>query len=126
MSANLAKDPNRRPDGRQLVLAAQNLPAARDPYGMLAGYPETGTETPGQSYLDLILELWRIVYKRKWLILSIAAAFLTIGTLRTLMKDPALYGDGSPSNRSQRRQDRQHRGCNAVRRCRLRLHADAI
>ena len=88
MSANLAKDPNRRPEGGQLVLAAQNLPAARDPYGMLAGYPATGTETPGQSYLDIILELWRIVYKRKWLILSIAAAFLTIGTLRTLMKTP--------------------------------------
>ena len=88
MSTNLAKDPNRRPEGGQLVLAAQNLPAARDPYGMLAGYPATGTETPGHSYLDIILELWRIVYKRKWLILSIAAAILTIGTVRTLMKVP--------------------------------------
>ena len=88
MSANLAKDPNRRPEGGQLVLAAQNLPAARDPYGMPAGYPATGAETPGHSYLDIILELWRIAYKRKWLILSIAAAFLTIGSLRTLMKVP--------------------------------------
>ena len=87
MSANLAKDPNRRPEGGQLVVAGQSLPAARDPYGPL-GYPSTGTEAPAHSYLDLILELWRIVYKRKWLILSIAAAFLTIGTLRTLMKTP--------------------------------------
>ena len=88
MSANLAKDPNRRPEGGQLVLASQNLPAARDPYGLLAGYPSIGTETPSHSYLELILELWRIVYKRKWLIVSIAAAILTIGTVRTLMKVP--------------------------------------
>ncbi len=55
---------------------------------MQAGYPATGAETPGHSYLDIILELWRIAYKRKWLILGIAAAFLTIGSLRTLMKVP--------------------------------------
>ena len=110
MSANLAKDPNRRPEGGQLVLAAQNLPAARDPYGMLAGYPATGAETPGHSYLDIILELWRIVYKRKWLILSIAAAFLDNRHAANPDENSALYGDGSPSNRSQRRQDRQHRG----------------
>ena len=88
MSSNVAKDPNRRPEGGQLVLASQYLPAARDPYGPLAGYTATGTETPAHSYLDIILEIWRIVYKRKWLILSIAVALLTIGTLRTLMKTP--------------------------------------
>ncbi len=88
MSTNVAKDPHGRPEGGQLVLASQYLPAPRDPYGLLAGYPATDTETPDHSYLDIILEIWRIVYKRKWLILSIAAAFLTIGTLRTLMKTP--------------------------------------
>ena len=87
MSAHLAKEPNRQPERGQLVVMGQNLPATRDPYGV-PGYPSTGTEAPDHSYLDLILELWRIVYKRKWLILSIAAAFLTIGALRTLMKTP--------------------------------------
>ena len=72
MSANLAKDPNRRPEGGQLILSAQSLPVAHDPYGMLAGYPATGTETPAHSYLEIILELWRIVYKRKWLILGLS------------------------------------------------------
>ena len=89
MSANLAKDSHEQPQRGQLVLAGQqNLPAARDPYGLPAGYPSTGTETPGRSYLELILELWRIVYKRKWLILGVAAAILTIGSVRTLMKVP--------------------------------------
>ncbi len=90
MSANLAKDPNRRSEGGQLVLSGHSLPAARDPYGTLAGYPAIGPETgtPGRSYLDIVLELWRIVYKRKWLILGIAAVLLTIGTLRTLIKVP--------------------------------------
>ena len=88
MSANLAKDPNREPEGGQLVLAAQSLPARADPYGMLAGYPATGAETPGHSYLDIILEIWRIVYKRKWLIVSIAAAIFAIGAVRTLMEVP--------------------------------------
>ena len=45
-----------------------------DPYGLLAGYTTTGTETSGNSYLEILLEIWRIVNKRKWLILGIAAA----------------------------------------------------
>jgi succinoglycan biosynthesis transport protein ExoP len=88
MSANLAKEPNRRPEGGQLVVSAQGVPATRDPYGLLAGYPTTGAETSGYSYLEIILEIWRIIYKRKWLIVSIAAAFLAIGAVRTLMKTP--------------------------------------
>ena len=126
MSTNLANDPNRRPEGGQLVLAAQNLPAARDPYGVLAGYPITGTETPGHSYLDIILEIWRIVYKRKWLILAIAAAFFTIGTLRTLMKTPLYTATARLQIDRNVAKIIEHRGCDPVRERRLRLHAHAI
>lgn len=88
MSTNLAKDPNRGPSGGQLTVRTQTVPATLDPYGLQAGYPATGAETGENSYLDLILEIWRIVNKRKLLILSIAAAFLAIGAVRTLMKTP--------------------------------------
>jgi succinoglycan biosynthesis transport protein ExoP len=86
MSANPAIEPNRRPEGAQLVVSAQNVPAVRDPYGLIAGYPTTDVE--GYSYLEIALEIWRIVYKRKWLIISIAAAFFVIGAVRTLMQVP--------------------------------------
>ena len=35
-----------------------------------------------------LLEYWRILYKRKWLILGIAAAFVVLGAVRTLMQTP--------------------------------------
>jgi succinoglycan biosynthesis transport protein ExoP len=88
MSANPATEPNRRPEGRQLVVSARGVPVTRDPYGPPAGYPTTGAETPGYSYLEILLEIWRIVYKRKWLVVSIAAAFFAVGAVRTLMKIP--------------------------------------
>ena len=88
MSANLAKDQNRGPERGQLVVAARGVPSVVDPYGPLAGYTSTGTETPGYSYLEILLEIWRIFYKRKWLIIGIAAAVFVIGALRTLMEVP--------------------------------------
>ena len=87
MSANPALEPPRRPEGGQLIVGAQRLPTTQDPYGLL-GYPTTAVEAPGYSYLDIALEIWRIVYKRKWLIVSIAAAIFAIGAVRTLMQTP--------------------------------------
>ena len=98
MSANLAKDPNRRPEGGQLVLASQSLPAARDPYGLLAGYPSTGTETPSHSYLELILELWRIVYKRKWLDRQHRSCHPYNWHRAHSAEGAALYGNGSATD----------------------------
>jgi polysaccharide biosynthesis transport protein len=88
MNANLANDPSRRPEERQLAVSPQSTPAIRDPYGTLAGYQLTGAETPGHSYVDILLEIWRIAYKRKWLIAAIALAFFAIGAVRTLMQVP--------------------------------------
>lgn len=88
MSANLATNPNHRPEGGELVVAPQAAPAIRDPYGALAGYQLTGAEAPAHSYLDILLEIWRIAYKRKWLIVSVAAAFVVVGAVRTLMQVP--------------------------------------
>jgi polysaccharide biosynthesis transport protein len=59
----------------------------QDPYGP-PGYPSTGIETPGYSYLEILLEIWRIVYKRKWLIIGIAATIFAVGAVRTLMQTP--------------------------------------
>ena len=56
-------------------------------YGLPAGYVESAVEPPEQFAVTL-LEYWRIFYKRKWLILSIVAAFLVLGGLRTLMPTP--------------------------------------
>ena len=88
MSTNLAKQPNREPERGQLVIAGQAVPAIRDPYGPLAGYTTTGTETSGHNYVEILLEIWRIVFKRKWLIVGIAAAIFVIGAVRTLMEVP--------------------------------------
>ena len=35
-----------------------------------------------------LLEYWRILYKRKWLILGIAVAFVVLAAVRTLMQTP--------------------------------------
>ena len=88
MNANAANDQNRKPEGGQLVVSAQSLPATRDPYGLLSGYPATGTEATSYSYIEIIWEIWRVALKHKWLILSIAVAILAVGTVRTLMKTP--------------------------------------
>ena len=88
MNNNQANEPNwNRETGVQLVPAAQSVPAMRDPYGALAGYPGSVADAPEQSGLNL-LEYWRILNKRKWLILSIAAAFVVLAAVRTLMQTP--------------------------------------
>ena len=71
----------------QLILAAQSVPAMRNNYGPLVEYPGTVADATEPSWLNL-LEYWRILNKRKWLILSIAAAFVVLAAARTLMQTP--------------------------------------
>ena len=83
-----ASGPNGAPKtGGQLIPAAQILPTTFDPYGPLAGYGGLEANAP-ELVGRKLLEIWRILNKRKWLILSIAAAFLAFGAVRTLMKTP--------------------------------------
>ena len=86
MNYNPANQPQ---DGRALVpAAAPTALALRDPYGP-GGYPiGVGEVAAEPTAIHLLLECWRILNKRKWLILSIAAAFLVIGAVRTLMQTP--------------------------------------
>jgi succinoglycan biosynthesis transport protein ExoP len=72
------------PSRGRLVPLAQNVPATPG-YGR-GGYPE---EIPGGSEFSLNFhEYWRILKKRKWLILSLAGAFVALSLLITLMTTP--------------------------------------
>jgi capsular exopolysaccharide synthesis family protein len=72
-----------------LVPAATNVPVAHPPYGY--GPVSTPLEevrgAPGEITL-LIVEFWRVLTRRKWLIASIAVACMLLGTLATLMSTP--------------------------------------
>ena len=60
---------------------------AREPYGQLGEYVG-GPDESQRDFRVQLLEYWRIVNKRKWIILSILAAFVVLGALRTLMETP--------------------------------------
>jgi polysaccharide biosynthesis transport protein len=86
--ANLPDDA----EPKAVVATAQTVPLARDPYNSAAGSyygPAYGqyAETPSSFQLNL-LEYLRIVVKHRWLILSIVAAALVFGAVRTLMQTP--------------------------------------
>jgi capsular exopolysaccharide synthesis family protein len=84
---SLPPDDSRATPGR-LVPAAQSLPAARDPYGELAGYyPASVVESEGGDGFDL-REYWRILNKRKWVVISVLVACVALGAIYTLMKTP--------------------------------------
>jgi polysaccharide biosynthesis transport protein len=76
-----------RGTARQLVPVADTVPALRDPYGRLGPYGGSLGDESEQSDFN-ILEYWRILYKRKWLILSVAAAFVVISAVNTVMQTP--------------------------------------
>src|SRR5919109_1885447 len=74
-----------RPTAGRLVPAAQGVPAphSEGPVGSYGGFaPDAGSFGPD------LLEYWRILNKRKWLIASITAVFVVLGTVRTLMMTP--------------------------------------
>src|SRR5919108_500059 len=75
---------NRATAGR-LVPAAQGVPAphAEGQVGSYGGFaPDAGSFAPD------LLEYWRILNKRKWLIFGITAACVALGGVRTLMMTP--------------------------------------
>ena len=77
-----------RNTARQLIPAAQGaVPAIIDPYGALGGYRGNAADEHELFGLKL-LDYWRILNRRKWLILSIIAAFLALSAVRTLMETP--------------------------------------
>ncbi len=76
--------------GGRLVPAAGNVPATRDPYGAygdVAAYMGGVSDAPDNFGFNL-REYWRIFNKRKWLILSVLAAIVVLGAVRTLMQTP--------------------------------------
>jgi capsular exopolysaccharide synthesis family protein len=89
MTNDQSQEPNRNQEtGTQLIPFSQ-LPARRDPYGgiALAGYPASVADASEPSAFNL-REIWRILNKHKWLILGIAAAFVVLAAVRTLMQTP--------------------------------------
>jgi succinoglycan biosynthesis transport protein ExoP len=72
---------------RQLVPIVEHLPAPRDPYGRLEPYGGSLGDEAEQSSFNLI-EALRILNKRKWLILSITAAFVMLAAVKVLMQVP--------------------------------------
>jgi len=76
---------------RQKMLADERLPGrqvatARDAYGDFV-YPDA-VPLEGADAGVVLREYWRIFNKRKWVVLSIAGAFLVVGTVVTLMMTP--------------------------------------
>lgn len=86
MNNNQLTGPN---DNRQMALipAGQTVPATLDPYGPYGGYRGSPTDEP-ELFGFKIFDYWRILNKRKWLILGITAAFVALGAVRTLMQTP--------------------------------------
>jgi len=78
---------NRNSAGQLIPAAPGAVPATFDPYGPLGGYRGTTADEPELFGLKL-LEYWRILNKRKWLILGITAAFVALSGVRTLMQTP--------------------------------------
>ena len=79
---------NENRNGRQIMPFAEAVPALRDPYGRLSVYGGSVAEESELSSVNLF-EYWRILYKRKWLILGSAAAFVILATVKMLMATPA-------------------------------------
>ncbi len=72
-------------DSRKLVPAARAMPTVREPYGQLGAFENPDAPT---DFRRDILEYWRILNKRKWVILSVLAASFVLGGLRALMETP--------------------------------------
>src|SRR6266540_3942376 len=89
MYNNAPSGPNDNRNGAgQLVPAVPGaVPATFDPYGPLGGYRGGAADEP-ELFGVKLLDYWRILNKRKWLILGIVAAFVALSAVRTLMQTP--------------------------------------
>ena len=92
---------NRFAGGQLVVPAAQSLPAQYDPYGPARGYGTATTDEP-ELFGVKIFDYWRIINKRKWLILGITLKLRRTKRGADVDADAALHGDGAPADRSQR------------------------
>jgi len=70
-----------------LVPAGSAAPVAYHPYGPIGGHVEDARSAPGELTL-LLVEFWRVLRRRKWLIVCVAIAFMFLGALATLMTTP--------------------------------------
>jgi succinoglycan biosynthesis transport protein ExoP len=73
--------------GRQLVPVGEAIPALRDPYRRLSLY---GGDTAEESDFGGVnfSEYWRILSRRKWLILGVTAVFVILAAVKMLMATP--------------------------------------
>jgi polysaccharide biosynthesis transport protein len=63
------------------------MPPSAYPYGRKGPYDSVALEAPVDLHAKF-LEYWRVIYRRKWLILGLIAAFMGVGFVRTLMQVP--------------------------------------
>lgn len=73
--------------GTRVAAIAPSLPAHPNPYGRRGAYDATMLDGPVDLHATF-LEYWRILYRRKWLILSVLAGTVGIGMAYTLMMTP--------------------------------------
>lgn len=73
--------------GTRVATVNPNLPAHPHPYGRRGAYDSITLDGPIDLHATF-LEYWRILYRRKWLILSILAAVVGIGMAYTMMQTP--------------------------------------
>ena len=71
----------------KLVPAARAVPAVRDPYGQVGPYMGGPSDASPDLRLNLV-EYWRILNKRKWVIVSVMGVFVVLGALQALMETP--------------------------------------
>ncbi|HZA01886.1 MAG TPA: exopolysaccharide transport family protein, partial [Hyphomicrobiaceae bacterium] len=76
-----------RPPLDRLSPAPPPVPGALDLYRPASAYGARSPDAPG-NLGPTLLEYWRIINKRKWVIVSILAAVFALGALRTLMTTP--------------------------------------
>jgi polysaccharide biosynthesis transport protein len=85
---DLANGPSDHRNDRQLVPITEALPALRDPYGRLALYGGGGIADESEPVGITLLEYWRILYKRRWLILWISLVVVVLAVVRALLQTP--------------------------------------
>jgi polysaccharide biosynthesis transport protein len=84
-STGLPEDTTTANRGRIVPAAAPQVPVTRNTYGPGGYGPTIDTAPWGFGHL---YEYWRILKKRKWIILGALSLCLTMGTLITLMEKP--------------------------------------
>jgi succinoglycan biosynthesis transport protein ExoP len=73
--------------GGHLVPVSEAVPALREPFGHGGLYGQFPEEESDQ-FVPMLLHYLGLLYRRKWLILSIAAAFMVVAAFQTLTKTP--------------------------------------